>query len=92
VETVHLARAIPGLVLAVPREVAQVADRHGRHEAAPEQAPFKQLGDPRAIADIGLAPGPDRPASLRLGRRPDHDPPIPVITMPIFLITIDRSG
>jgi hypothetical protein len=33
----------------------------------------------------------DGPASLRSGHRPDHDPPIPVITMPIFLITIDRS-
>jgi hypothetical protein len=33
----------------------------------------------------------DGPASLPLGHRPDHDAPIPVITMPIFLITIDRS-
>jgi len=33
----------------------------------------------------------DGPASLRFGQRPDHDPPIPVITRPIFLITIDRS-
>ncbi len=38
------------------------------------------------------ADGPaDGPASLRFGHRPDHDAPIPVITMPIFLITIDRS-
>ena len=38
------------------------------------------------------ADGPaDGPASLGFGHRPDHDPPIPVITMPIFLITIDRS-
>ena len=34
----------------------------------------------------------DGPASLRCGHRPDHDPPIPVITMPIFLITMDRSS
>jgi hypothetical protein len=39
------------------------------------------------------ADGPaDGPASLGFGHRPDHDAPIPVITMPIFLITIDRSG
>jgi hypothetical protein len=39
------------------------------------------------------ADGPaDGPASLGLGQRPDHDAPIPVITMPIFLITIDRSA
>lgn len=38
------------------------------------------------------ADGPaDGPASLGFGHRPDHDAPIPVITMPIFLITIDRS-
>lgn len=39
------------------------------------------------------ADGPaDGPASLGFGRRPDHNAPIPVITRPIFLITIDRSG
>jgi len=34
---------------------------------------------------------PTVPASLCCGHRPDHDAPIPVITMPIFLITMDRS-
>src|SRR5712691_4767083 len=43
-------------------------------------SPFRGAGGPA-----------DGPASLRFGQRPDHDPPIPVITMPIFLITIDRS-
>jgi hypothetical protein len=39
------------------------------------------------------ADGPaDGPAPLRFGHRPDHDAPIPVITRPIFLITIDRSA
>jgi len=39
------------------------------------------------------ADGPGRrSAPLGFGQRPDHDAPIPVITMPIFLITIDRSG
>ncbi len=33
----------------------------------------------------------DGPALLRLGHRPDHDPPTPMITMLIFLITMDRS-
>jgi len=43
-------------------------------------SPFRGAGGPT-----------DGPASLRFGHRPDHDLPIPVITMPIFLITIDRS-
>ena len=43
-------------------------------------SPFRGAGGPA-----------DGPTSLRFGQRPDHDPPIPVITMPIFLITIDRS-
>lgn len=42
---------------------------------------------------FGGAGGPtDGPASLGSGHRPDHDAPIPVITRPIFLNTIDRSG
>jgi hypothetical protein len=40
----------------------------------------------------GRAAPADGPASLCFGQRPDHDAPIPVITMPIFLITIDRSA
>jgi hypothetical protein len=48
----------------------------GRHPS-----PFRGAGGPA-----------DGPASLGFGHRPDHDAPIPVITRPIFLITMDRSA
>jgi hypothetical protein len=52
--------------------------------AADDTPPMR--GDPLAAAPA------DGPASLRFGQRPDHNAPIPVITMPILLITIDRSA
>jgi len=43
--------------LAVAGEIPQLADRLGRHEAAPQQAMLQQLAQPGRIADIGLAAG-----------------------------------
>ena len=39
----------------LPRQVAQLADRRGRHEAGREQAVLQQLGDPLGVLDVGLA-------------------------------------
>ena len=45
--------------LAIPGQVAQLADRGRGHEAAPQQPMLQQLCQPGSVADIGLAAGQD---------------------------------
>jgi hypothetical protein len=55
------ALGLPGplldLGLAVPGEVAELPDLPGRHERGPDQAVLDELGDPRGVGHVGLAPG-----------------------------------
>ena len=55
VQPVDLARALLDLRLAIAREVAQLADRLGRHEVGLQQAGFGELTQPRRVGDVGLA-------------------------------------
>jgi hypothetical protein len=45
------------LRLAVAGQVAERADRLGRHQAAAQQAGLQQLAQPLRVLDVGLAPG-----------------------------------
>jgi hypothetical protein len=45
------------LGLAVAGQLAQLADRLGRHKAWADQPVLDQLGDPGRIGDVGLAAG-----------------------------------
>ena len=54
-QPVDLARALLDLRLAIAREVAQLADRLGRHEAGLQQPRFGELAQPRRVRDVGLA-------------------------------------
>ena len=51
-----LAGAVLDLRLAIPGQVAQRADRLGRHKAGPQQPRFQQLTQPLGILDVGLSP------------------------------------
>jgi hypothetical protein len=53
----RLAGALLDQRLAVAGQVAQLADRLGRHEARADQAVLDQLADPGRIGHIGLAAG-----------------------------------
>jgi hypothetical protein len=55
VQAIDLAGALLDLCLAVSSEVAQLADRLGRHETGPQQARLGRLTKPRRVGDIGLA-------------------------------------
>ena len=55
VQPVDLARAFLDLRLAIAREVAQLADRLGRHEVGLQQPGFGELAQPRRVGDVGLA-------------------------------------
>jgi hypothetical protein len=72
----HLPVGAPEAPL-LPQDLSYLA--HGQSLGG-HPSPFRGRGGPA-----------DGPASLGFGHRPDHDAPIQVITMPIFLITIDRS-
>ena len=52
-----LALAVVDLRLAIPGQVAQRADRLGRHEARLQQAGLQQLAEPLRVLDVGLASG-----------------------------------
>ena len=56
VQPLGLTSALLDLGLAVAGQLAQLADRAGRHEAGADQAVLDQLGDPGRIGDVGLAP------------------------------------
>ena len=55
VQPVDLARALLDLRLAIAREVAQLADRLGRHEVGLQQPRLGELAQPRRVGDVGLA-------------------------------------
>jgi len=57
VQAVGVARALLNEDLTVAREVAELADRDGWHEAGADEPMLEQLSDPGAVLDIGLAPG-----------------------------------
>jgi hypothetical protein len=50
-------RALLDLRLAIAGEVAQLADRLGRHEVGLQQPRFGQLAQPHGVRDVGLASG-----------------------------------
>jgi hypothetical protein len=52
-----LALAVLDLRLAVAGQVAERADRLGRHQAGAQQAGLQQLAQPLRVLDVGLAPG-----------------------------------
>ena len=57
VQPVGLAWAVLDLGLAITRQVAERADRFGRHEARTQQPRLGQLRKPRRVRDVRLAPG-----------------------------------
>jgi len=57
VQPLRLPGALLDLRLAVAGQVAQLADRLGRHERGAHQAVLDQLADPLRILDVGLAAG-----------------------------------
>jgi hypothetical protein len=57
VQPVGLPGTFLDLRLAIPGQVAQIADRLGRDEARLQQPGLQQLAQPRRIADVGLASG-----------------------------------
>ena len=57
VQPVGLALTLADLRLAIARQIAQRADRLGRHEAGPQQPGLQQLAQPRGVRDVGLAAG-----------------------------------
>src|SRR3954470_7903149 len=57
VQPVHLALTVADLALAIARQVAQRADRLGRHQAGPQQPGLEQLAQPLRVLDVGLAAG-----------------------------------
>jgi hypothetical protein len=56
VEPVRLPLPLLGQRLAVAGQVAELADRLGRHEAGSQQPVLEQLAQPLRIGHIGLAP------------------------------------
>ena len=56
-DPLHLAGALLDLGLAVADQVAQLAQRPGRHEARPDQAVLDQLAAPLGVLHIALATG-----------------------------------
>ena len=56
-DAVGHARPLPDERLAVAGQVAQLADRLGRHEAGPQQAVLEQLAIHWRVLDVGLAAG-----------------------------------
>jgi hypothetical protein len=56
-QALRLARTLLDLRLAIPRQVAQLADRLRRYEARPHKPVLEQPADPHRIGDIGLAAG-----------------------------------
>jgi hypothetical protein len=57
VQPIDLARTLLDLRLAIARQVAQLPDRPGRHEACLEQPGLDQPAQPLGIRDVGLATG-----------------------------------
>ena len=57
VQPVDLTGALLDLRLAIAGEVAQLADRLGRHEVGLQQPRFGELAQPRRVGDVGLAAG-----------------------------------
>jgi hypothetical protein len=55
VQPVDLTRAFLDLGLAIAREIAQLADRLGRHEARLQQPGLGKPAQPRRVGHIGLA-------------------------------------
>ena len=55
VQPIHFLRAIFDLPFAIPRQVAQIANRRRRHQAAAQQPAFEQLRQPLAVAHVRLA-------------------------------------
>ena len=56
-QAVRLARALPHQRLAIAGQVAQLADRLGRHEARAQEPMLEQLAQPLRVLHVGLAPG-----------------------------------
>jgi hypothetical protein len=55
VEAVGLALALLDLGFAVAGQLAQGADRLGRHEARPQKTRLGELADPGGVRDVGLS-------------------------------------
>ena len=54
-QSLHLSCSFLGQLTPITGDLSQLGDLRRRHEAAPQQAAFQQLSDPRGVVHIGFA-------------------------------------